>query len=117
MAKFYDFLVEADRSGTAMCHFNISDLVAFKAVAETVRTLAAPVALGASESARLFMGIREAAALAKMILDAYSQPIFLNADHTHSLNGAEEAPRSDFDSVVYDRSELHLEQNISETSQ
>jgi fructose-bisphosphate aldolase class II len=117
MAKFYDFLVEADRSGTAMGHFNISDLVALKAVAETARTLSVPVSIGLSESERQFMGIREAVALVRTIREAYSQPIFLNADHTHSLNGAEEAVRAGFDSVVFDRSELPLEKNISETRQ
>jgi fructose-bisphosphate aldolase class II len=117
MRNFYDILVEADRSGVAIGHFNISDLVALKAVAEAAREVGVPVAVGLSESERQFMGIRETVALIRSIRETHSQPIYLNADHTHSLTGAEEAVRAGFDSVVFDRSELPLEQNIAETRQ
>lgn len=61
------------------------------------------------------MGTRQAAALVRSIREEHSQPLYLNADHTYSLSSAEEAARAGFDSVVFDRSELPLEQNIAET--
>jgi len=61
------------------------------------------------------MGVREAAAVVKVLRQKYDYPIFLNADHTHSLGSAEEAARAGFDSIVFDRSELPFAQNISET--
>ena len=42
-------------------------------------------------------------------------PIFLNADHTHSLEKATEAARAGFDSIVFDLSALPFEQNIRQT--
>jgi fructose-bisphosphate aldolase class II len=41
--------------------------------------------------------------------------IFLNADHTHSLENAEAAARAGFDEVMFDRSELPIERNAHET--
>ncbi len=61
------------------------------------------------------MGVREATAAVKVLRQEYDYPIFLNADHTHSLVTAEDAARAGFDSIVFDRSELPFAQNISET--
>jgi fructose-bisphosphate aldolase class II len=61
------------------------------------------------------MGVREAAAAVNVLRQEYDYPIFLNADHTHSLSSAEHAARAGFDSIVFDRSELPFAQNISET--
>jgi fructose-bisphosphate aldolase, class II len=117
MRNFRDNLVQADQRGVAIGHFNISDLAALKGVAEAARVMGVPVAVGVSESERKFMGVRETVALIRSIRETHSQPIYLNADHTHSLSGAEEAVRAGFDSVVFDRSELPPEQNIAETRQ
>lgn len=117
MKSFRDVLTAADQSGTAIGHFNISDLVALKAVVSAAREKAVPVAVGLSESERRFMGTRQAAALVRSLREEHSQPIYLNADHTHSLSSAEEAVRAGFDSIVFDRSELQLDQNIAETKQ
>jgi fructose-bisphosphate aldolase, class II len=86
-----------------------------KAVFESARTLHVPVIVGLSEGERDFMGVREAAAVVKVLHEKYDFPIFLNADHTHSLASAEDAARAGFDSIVFDRSELPFAQNISET--
>jgi fructose-bisphosphate aldolase, class II len=45
----------------------------------------------------------------------YGFPVFLNADHTHSLAGAIEAAKAGFDWVVFDISTLPLEENIRQT--
>jgi fructose-bisphosphate aldolase, class II len=117
MKSFREILTATDQSGAAIGHFNISDLAALKAVVSAARERGVPVAVGLSESERRFMGTRQAVALVKSIREEYSQPIYLNADHTHSLGSAEEAVRAGFDSIVFDRSELPLERNISETKQ
>ena len=39
----------------------------------------------------------------------------MNADHTHSIEKAEEAARAGFDMVVFDASDKPLEENIAET--
>jgi fructose-bisphosphate aldolase, class II len=99
----------------AIGHFNISDLVLLKAVFDAARELNLPVLAGASEGERAFMGVRQIAALVKSVRDEFDFPIFLNADHTHSLASAEEAARAGFDAIVFDRSALPWEENVRQT--
>jgi fructose-bisphosphate aldolase, class II len=115
MKTLREVLGEAQQSEVAIGHFNISDLAGLKAVFESARALQVPVIVGLSEGERAFMGVREAAAAVKVLHEQYDYPIFLNADHTHSLASAEDAARAGFDSIVFDRSELPFAQNISET--
>jgi ketose-bisphosphate aldolase len=49
--------------------------------------------------------------------DEFAFPIFLNADHTHSLSGAIEAAKADFDWVVFDVSTLPFEENVRQTKE
>src|SRR5215472_12603609 len=115
MKTLREMLVEAQQNQVAIGHFNISDLAGLKAVFESARALQVPVIVGLSEGERAFMGVREAAAAVKVLRQDYDYPIFLNADHTHSLASAEDAARAGFDSIVFDRSELPFAQNIAET--
>src|SRR5262250_826813 len=115
MKTLREMLGEAQQNKVAIGHFNISDLAGLKAVFESARALQVPVIVGLSEGERTFMGVREAAATVKVLRQEYDYPIFLNADHTHSLASAEAAARGWFDSIVFDRSELPFAQNIAET--
>ena len=115
MKTLHDVLCEAQKNKVAVGHFNVSDLAGLKAVFESARQLSVPVIVGLSEGERAFMGVREAAAVVKVLRQEHDCPIFINADHTHSLASAEDAARAGFDSIVFDRSELPFAQNISET--
>ncbi len=108
-------LGETQQNRVAIGHFNVSDLTGLKAVFESARELRLPVIVGLSEGERAFMGVRVAASAVRALRDEYDYPIFLNADHTHSLASAEEAARAGFDSIVFDRSELPFAQNVLET--
>lgn len=108
-------LQHADEKGVAVGHFNISDLIALKAVFEAARDLNLPVIVGLSEGEREFMGTLQAAALIKSLREQYDFPIFLNADHTHSLPSAIEAAKAGFDWVVFDASALPFEKNVHQT--
>jgi fructose-bisphosphate aldolase, class II len=115
MKNLREVLSEAHQNKVAVGHFNVSDLAGLKAVFESARELRLPVIVGLSEGERAFMGVRVAASAVKALRDEYDHPIFLNADHTHSLGSAEEAAKAGFDSIVFDRSELPFAQNVSET--
>ena len=82
------------------------------AVAFAARDVGLPVIIGLSESERNFFGVREAAAMANAVRESHAQPIFVNADHTHSLESAIGAVKAGFDSVVFDRSALPFEQML-----
>jgi fructose-bisphosphate aldolase, class II len=47
--------------------------------------------------------------------EEFDFPIFLNADHTHSLGKAIDAAEAGFDSIVFDLSALPFEENVSQT--
>ena len=115
METLRNVLKQADAQATAIGHFNISDLVALKAVFEAARDLGVPVVAGASEGEREFMGVRQAAALVKSLREEYDFPIFMNADHTHSLHSALEAAKAGYDWIVFDVSTQPFEQNIRQT--
>ncbi len=115
MHTLLNMLEEADRAGVAIGHFNISESVALTAVAAAARELNVPVIIGLSEGERKFFGTRQAGAVVRAIRDEHDERIYLNADHTHSVESAFEAARAGFDSVVFDCSGLPFEENIRET--
>jgi fructose-bisphosphate aldolase, class II len=110
-------LEKAQNNGTALGHFNISDWVLLKAVFASAQELKVPVIVGASEGERAFLGVAQIAALVKSLREEEGFPIFLNADHTHSLESAIAAAKAGFDSVVYDLSALPFEENVKQTRQ
>src|SRR6266481_9347263 len=110
-----DALADADRRRVAIGHFNISDLAALKGVVAAAAALRLPVLVGVSEGERDFVGVREIAALIRTIRAEHPYPIFLNADHTHSLSRAEEAARAGFDEIIFDGSALSFDENVRET--
>jgi fructose-bisphosphate aldolase class II len=110
-------LKEAQRKGVAVGHFNISDWVLLKAVFASAQELKVPVIVGASEGERTFLGVSQLAALVKSLREEENFPIFLNADHTHSLESAVAAAKAGFDSIVFDLSALPFEQNVRQTRQ
>lgn len=117
MKTLRQVLEDARQSKVAIGHFNISDLSGLKAVFESARELQVPVIVGLSEGERAFTGVYEIAAVLTTLRKENDYPIFLNADHTHSLASAEKAARAGFDSIVFDRSELPFDKNIAETKQ
>ena len=117
MKTLREVLADADARHVAVGHFNISDLGALKAIFAAARELQLPVLIGVSEGEREFIGVKTAAALIKSLRDAYDYPIFLNADHTHSLDKAKEAAEAGFDEIIFDNSSLPMDQNIANTKE
>jgi fructose-bisphosphate aldolase class II len=115
MKTLMEVLDDARRRRVAVGHFNFSDLVAFNAIVAAARDLKVPVMVGVSEGERAFVGVAQAAALVRSVREESGLPIFLNADHTHSLAKAEAAARAGFDEVIFDASALPFEENVKET--
>ena len=117
MKTLQQILAEADRQKVGVGHFNISDLVALKAVYLAAREANVPVLVGVSEGERDFIGVYQIAALVRSIREEEGFPIYLNADHTHSIEKAREAAQAGFDLVVFDGSALPFEENVTKTKQ
>jgi fructose-bisphosphate aldolase class II len=120
MINLRDALEESAGRGTAIGHFNVSDLMMIRAVFETARALSSsgrqiPVIIGASEGEREFIGAFEVADFIRFLRHHYGYPIFVNADHTHSLDRVKEAVAAGFDEILIDGSALPVEANIELT--
>jgi fructose-bisphosphate aldolase class II len=117
MDALRDVLTRLETEGAALGHFNVSDLVMLKAVLTAARQIGVPVLVGASEGERDFFGVRQLAAVVNSLREETDVPIFLNADHTHSLAKAIEAAKAGFDEIIVDFSALPFEQNVLNTKQ
>jgi fructose-bisphosphate aldolase class II len=115
MKTLREILIDANERHVAVGHFNISDLGALKAIVAAGRGMNLPLLIGVSEGEREFVGVKQAAALIKSIRDEYDYPIFLNADHTHSLDKVKEAAEAGFDEIIFDNSSLPMDENIANT--
>ncbi len=112
MDALRNVLSSLQQQRAALGHFNVANLVLLKAIVAAAVEVGLPVMVGASEGERDFFGTRELAAVVKVIRAEHDLPIFLNADHTHSLAKAVEAARAGFDAVVIDFSALPFDQNV-----
>jgi fructose-bisphosphate aldolase, class II len=117
MKTLREYLQQAQQGGQAIGHFNISELATLKAVFGAAQELKLPVMVGLSEGEREFVGTREIAAFVRALREEFDYPIFLNADHTHSLAKGIETAEAGFDSIVFDLSALPFEENIRQTKE
>jgi fructose-bisphosphate aldolase class II len=117
MDALRNVLTRLQEQGAALGHFNVADLVLIKAVLAAAVEVRVPVIVGASEGERDFLGTCELAALVKVRREEHGFPVFLNADHTHSLAKAEEAAKAGFDAVVIDFSAFPFDTNVSRTKE
>jgi fructose-bisphosphate aldolase, class II len=117
MITLKEALSDAQRRRIAIGHFNVSDLVGLKAVTGAAQVLNVPVLVGTSEGERNFLGVHEIVALVTSLRQQHEHPIFLNADHTHSLERVVEAAQAGYDMIAFDASSVALEKNIGLTKQ
>jgi len=117
MHDIRNVLESARKNRVALGHFNVADLVLLKAVFSSAQQLKVPVLVGASEGEREFMGVRQIAALVRSLREEFDFPVFLNADHTHTVKKAIEAAKAGFDAIVFDASALAFEQNVRQTKE
>ena len=117
MKKLREIIAEAEEKKVAIGHFNISDTEALWAIFRAAQKLDVPVIIGVTEGERDFIGIRQVAALIKSLREEYDHPIYLNADHTHSFEGVKKVVDAGFDAVLFDGTQLPMEENVAITKQ
>lgn len=111
-----EHIADARLRNVAIAHFNISDLATLRAIVHTVRDIQLPVVIGTSEGEREWLGTRQVAALIRSYR-AEGLPIFLNADHTHSLDNVREAAEAGYDAILFDGGKLAWEDNLKMTQE
>src|SRR3989344_9262422 len=96
-------------------HFNVSDSEGFKAVVETAQELGVPVIIGVSEGERDFIGLDEVIALVKTARNR-NLPVFINADHTYSLEKAKIAIEAGGGAILIDATDQTEEKRVQLTT-
>src|SRR5579862_7411703 len=102
MKTLLEVLKDADSKKIAVGHFNISDLAGLNGIFSAAKSLNYPILIGTSEGEREFIGVNQVVALIKSLKEEYDYPIFLNADHTHSLDKVKEAALAGYDEILFD---------------
>lgn len=110
---YWETITEYKNAGKAIAHFNISNLDQARAIVEVAEELNQPVIIGASEGEREYMGIDMVRTIVDELNQEYNVPIFLNADHTYSLEKVEEVVEAGYDSVIVDGAKLPYEENVA----
>ncbi len=116
MRTLIDVVTDAKARGVAVGHFNISDSEGFKAVTEVAKELGLPVIIGVSEGERDFIGLDEVVAMVKAEKDL-GHEVYLNADHTYSVEKAKLAIDRGVDSVIIDAADKTFEDNVRMTKE
>ena len=117
MKTYKEYILEADKKGIAMGHFNIANLEALHGIYNAAKKLGVPIIIGLSEGEEEFFGKNEAVAVVRALRARDNYPIFLNADHHYSFEAVKNSLDAGFDSAVIDLVKLPLEENIKITKQ
>lgn len=112
MKTLRDAIAEYSQAKKAIGHFNVSDSNQLKAIAEAAKEIQLPVIAGLSEGERDFFPLAHARALIDQY-QAQGVEIYLNADHTYSVEKAQRAIVAGADSVVVDGAALDFSGNVS----
>ncbi len=113
MQTLREVILDAEARKVAVGHFNISDTEQLRGIFSAARALNLPVVIGLSEGERNFVGMRQAAALVRSLREEFDYPIFINADHTYSLDRVKEAVDAGFDAVIFDGTKLPFDENVA----
>lgn len=117
MQSLIQSIKDAEAKKIAIGHFNISTVDALWGIFHGAKKLNMPIIIGVSEGERDFIGVKQTVALVKSIREEYSYPIYLNADHTYSLERIREVVEAGFDSVIFDGAKLNKEENLAKTKE
>lgn len=114
MKSLRECIALAEEKKVAIGHFNVSDSEGFGAVVEGTKELGVPVIIGVSEGEREFIGLESIVSLVK-IARGNGMEIYINADHTYSVEKAKAAIDAGVDSVIIDKADKPFEENVSAT--
>lgn len=118
---YLESIKKAEENNQAVGHFNIANLEMLKAISHVAEKYDTQLIVGTSEGERDYLGVHHSVDLIKSYNKEHNNEggyhLFLNADHTYSLEKIKEAAEVGYDSVIFDGSELDLEENVKKTKE
>ena len=112
-------LKDAAAGHYAVGQFNLNNLEWAKAVLETAEEMKAPVILGVTDAAAVYMGGYRAVAALVRAMEAemkVSVPVVLHYDHG-TYEGCKACMEAGFTSVMFDGSKYSIEENLEKTAE
>ncbi len=110
MQTLREAIGEFKAAGKAIGHFNFSDSNQLKAIIDASKEADLPVIAGLSEGEREYFPLMQARALVELYQNQ-GVKIYLNADHTYSVEKVQRAIAAGCDSVIIDGAKLPFEEN------
>jgi fructose-bisphosphate aldolase class II len=110
---YFETVTKYKAEGKAIAHFNISNLDQARAICDVAQSLNQPVIIGVSEGEREYMGVAMVRKIVDQLNEEYEIPVFLNADHTYSLDKVKQVIELGYDSVIVDGAKLPYEENVA----
>lgn len=109
-------LLQADQGGYAVGAFNANNMEIIQAIIKAAELERSPVILQASQGAISYAGLEFISGMVKIAAKYSSVPVALHLDHGTSFEQVVRCIRSGFSSVMFDGSQLPLEENIALTN-
>jgi fructose-bisphosphate aldolase class II len=116
MQSLREYILEAQKIKKPIWHFNAGSYEHLKAYYLVAEKFKEPIIIGLSEGERKYLDI-------ELVCDTAHRarkkgiPLFVNADHTHSLEKIQEAVIAGCDAVLFDAGKENLETNIKKTKE
>jgi len=123
MRRLRDVIETAEKNKVAVGHFNVSNLEQLKAISHVAAKFDVPVIIGTSEGERDYLGVHHAVDLIASYNKEHANMgtsdvinnvktsdvqklggyyLFLNADHTHTLENARKAAEAGYGAILFD---------------
>lgn len=121
MKTLKEYILDAQENKKAIPHFNVSNsdmlMAVFAAIMEVSEQAGEkiPVIIGVSEGERDQFGTQQILDYVKSLQKQYNYPLFINADHTFSVERTCEAIDLGYDMVIYDGNKVTHEENVINT--
>lgn len=112
MKSLRETIADAKARKVAVGHFNVSDSNQFGAIVAAAKELNVPVIIGATEGEQKFFETHEVAALVHAAREKEGLPVYLNSDHTRTIEGMKAAVDAGYDAVLFDGAKEPIEKNI-----
>ena len=111
-----ELLLRAQQEGYAIGAFNANNMEAVQAIVEAAEEERAPVIVQISAGAIAYAGIDFIRSIVKTAGELATVPVVLHYDHGTDFDGNIQCLRSGFTSLMFDGSDLPLEENIEISS-
>ncbi|WP_299135246.1 class II fructose-bisphosphate aldolase [uncultured Vibrio sp.] len=115
LVNLNDLLPDAAASNYSVPCFNVFGFEDARAVVEAAEEVNKPVILACNKDVVDFYGVETAAAMFLGLATKSTVPVCLHLDHTYEEDIVYRALKAGFSSVMFDGSQLSLEENIART--